>query len=326
VVWSDTRDFNSEIYYKHSTDGGISWTADTRLTNNTAGSDMPSISLSGSTVHVTWYDSRNTNYTIYYKRSSDNGVSWGTDTRVTYSSNDSWYPSISSSGSDVHVVWRDQRNFTTEIYYNHSTDGGLSWGGFDTRLTFNSANSEHPSIWASGQNLHLVFENNQNTNLQIYYKRSTNGGTNWASDTRLTNTSFTSARPSVTVSGNVVHAVWYDSRNGAEDIYYKRDPIGNPVGLTGTGSDIPKEFSLSQNYPNPFNPVSTIKYQIPKESYVTIKLYNQLGSEAGVLFEGTQQAGYYHAAIDGTNLASGIYFCRIIAGDFSKVIKMSLIK
>jgi hypothetical protein len=91
-------------------------------------------------------------------------------------------------------------------------------------------------------------------------------------------------------------------------------------------NEIPSTFNMSQNYPNPFNPVSTIKYQLPKESYVIIKLYNQLGSEAGVLFEGNQQAGYYHAAIDGTNLASGIYFCRIIAGDFSKVIKMSLIK
>jgi flagellar hook assembly protein FlgD len=89
---------------------------------------------------------------------------------------------------------------------------------------------------------------------------------------------------------------------------------------------IPEGFSLSQNYPNPFNPVTMIKYQLPNANHVSIKIYDMLGRETLTLFEGNQQAGYYQATVDGTNLASGIYFCRITAEGFAKTIKMSLIK
>jgi hypothetical protein len=91
-------------------------------------------------------------------------------------------------------------------------------------------------------------------------------------------------------------------------------------------NELPSSFDLLQNYPNPFNPVTALKYQLPCESYVTIKLYDQLGKETALLYEGNQQAGYYQLTVDGANLASGIYYCRLSAGDYSKVIKMSLIK
>jgi hypothetical protein len=101
---------------------------------------------------------------------------------------------------------------------------------------------------------------------------------------------------------------------------------GSITNVQPVSNNIPEEFSLSQNYPNPFNPVTLIKYQLPQSAYTSIKLYDQLGREARVLYEGEHQAGYYQLSIDGRNLASGIYFCRIETEGFSKVIKMSLIK
>ena len=326
AAWYDSRDLNAEIYIKRSTNGGLSWSADTRITNNAASSQFPSIFMEGSLVHLAWTDNRDGNPETYYKRSSDGGVTWGADTRLSFNGSDSWYTSVSASGQNVHVVWRDDRNVTKEIYYNGSTNGGITWGGFDTRITFNSVNSEHPSVSASGSNVHLVYQNDQNTNLQIYYRKSTNAGSNWSGETRLTNTAYTSARPSAIVSGNVVHAVWHDSRNGGENIYYKRDPSGNLVGVTGNGTGIPDDFSVSQNYPNPFNPVTKVNYQLPKTEYVNITLYDQLGREILQLFAGERQAGFYELTVDGTNLASGLYFCTLKAGEHSGVIKMSLIK
>ncbi len=91
-------------------------------------------------------------------------------------------------------------------------------------------------------------------------------------------------------------------------------------------NELPSSFNLLQNYPNPFNPVTTLKYQIPVSAYVSIKLYDQLGREMLALYEGNQQAGYYQLTVDGSNLASGIYYCKINSSDYSKVIKMSLIK
>ena len=155
VVWWDERDGNWEIYYKRSTDGGISWGADTRLTNNSSESYNPSVSVSGSVVHVVWYDERDGNLEIYYKRSTDGGVSWGADTRLTNNPAESHSPSASISGSVVHVVWRDNRDGNYEIYYKRSTDGGVSWEA-DTRLTNNPGISEHPSVSVSGSAVHVV--------------------------------------------------------------------------------------------------------------------------------------------------------------------------
>jgi len=123
VVWYDNRDGNYEIYYKRSVDGGSNWESDLRLTNNSASSEMPSISVSGSFVHIVWYDFRDGNNEIYYNRSTDSGTSWGLDTRLTDQSSNSDYPCISASGNNVNIVWRDGRDGNWEIYYKNSTDG-----------------------------------------------------------------------------------------------------------------------------------------------------------------------------------------------------------
>jgi hypothetical protein len=91
-------------------------------------------------------------------------------------------------------------------------------------------------------------------------------------------------------------------------------------------SNIPKTFSLSQNYPNPFNPFTTIKYELPKDAFVTIKVYDIVGREIFTLVNENKQAGYYSVSFNGINFASGVYFYRIKAGDFNAVKRMVLIK
>ncbi|MEO8665918.1 MAG: exo-alpha-sialidase [Ignavibacteria bacterium] len=226
VVWYDLRDLNYEIYYKRSTDGGISWGADTRLTNNSASSWYTSVSVSGSAVHVVWHDNRDGNE-IYYKRSTDEGVSWGADIRLTNAIGESYYSCGAVSGQVIHIVWQDTRNANSEIYYKRSTDGGVSWGA-DTRLTNDPAASEYPSVSVSGSAVHVVWEDQRN-NAEIYYKLSTDGGLSWGADTRLTNNAGNSFFTSVSVSGSAVHVVWQDNRDGNYEIYYKRDPTGNPM-------------------------------------------------------------------------------------------------
>jgi len=225
IIWSDERDGNSEIYYKRSTDGGSSWGTDKRLTNNLSTSLFPSVAVSGSTVHIVWRDDRDSNNEIYYKRSTDWGINWESDTRLTNNPAESWLPSIAVSGLIVHVVWFDTRDSNEEIYYKRSTDGGLTWGQ-DTRLTNNAASSECPSISVSGSIVHVVWQDWRDGNPEIYYKRSTNGGTNWGADTRLTTNFYESRYPSVSVSGSVMHVIWEDNRDGNYEIYYKRSTNG----------------------------------------------------------------------------------------------------
>jgi hypothetical protein len=234
VVWVDYRDGNSEIYHKRSTDGGATWGGDTRLTSNASVSTYPCVAVAGSAVHVVWNDSRDGNSEVYYKRSGDGGTTWGSDTRLTNNASVSWYPSVAVVGSAVQVVWQDDRDGNREIYHKRSTDGGTTWGS-DTRLTNNASSSQYPSVAFAGSAVHVVWQDDRDGNGEIYFKRSTDGGATWDSDTRLTNNASSSMYPSVTVAGPRVHVVWYDGRDGNAEVYYKRNPAGNPwpdVGCT----------------------------------------------------------------------------------------------
>lgn len=81
----------------------------------------------------------------------------------------------------------------------------------------------------------------------------------------------------------------------------------------GDEKNFPAEFVLEQNYPNPFNPSTTIKYSIQKESQVSLIIYNLLGEQVEILFNGIQSAGYYSTKWNALNFPSGVYFSQIKA-------------
>jgi hypothetical protein len=325
VVWEDYRDScYSEIYYKRSTDGGINWEADTRLTCNTARSGVPSIAFSDSILHIVWEDWNAGNFEIYYKHSTDGGYTWGTDTRLTYNTASSLYPSIAVSGSIVNVVWEDQRDGNREIYYKRSYDAGINWGA-DTRLTNNTANSREPTIAFSGLLVHVVWTDNREGNTEIYYKRSTNIGINWETDTRLTNNSANSLYPSIAISGSLVHIVWRDERDGNPKIYYKRNPTGN-VGIKNISTEIPSAFSLEQNYPNPFNQSTMFNLKCSMAGIVKVSVYDISGKEVATLVNEKLKAGVYSVRFDAGNLPSGIYFYRLQTENYTATKKLILLK
>ncbi|MFA5010978.1 MAG: T9SS type A sorting domain-containing protein [Ignavibacteria bacterium] len=98
------------------------------------------------------------------------------------------------------------------------------------------------------------------------------------------------------------------------------------VGIINISTEIPNEYKLFQNYPNPFNPKTVIRFQLPVASDVSLKVYDVQGREVQTLVNERMQAGTYETAFDGSNLSSGVYFCRIQAGDFTSVKRMVLIK
>ena len=90
--------------------------------------------------------------------------------------------------------------------------------------------------------------------------------------------------------------------------------------------EIPSEFSLKQNYPNPFNPATTINFLIPKEEFVSLKVFNSLGEEVTELVNEAKSAGNYSVLFNAEELPSGIYFYKITAGSFFETRKMILVK
>jgi hypothetical protein len=89
----------------------------------------------------------------------------------------------------------------------------------------------------------------------------------------------------------------------------------------------PNSFYLEQNYPNPFNPSTTIKFNIPEATYVTLRIYDSLGSEIQTLIDNEYRpVGSYQIDFDASNLSSGMYFYKLITPDFIATKKMILVR
>jgi hypothetical protein len=93
-----------------------------------------------------------------------------------------------------------------------------------------------------------------------------------------------------------------------------------------TDGGIPTEFTLYNNYPNPFNPSTTIRYSIPSQGFVSLKIYDVLGKEVASLINTEQPAGFYEVRFDAAELSSGIYFYQLETGSFIQSKKMLLMK
>ncbi len=98
------------------------------------------------------------------------------------------------------------------------------------------------------------------------------------------------------------------------------------TGIKNQNSGLPTTYSLSQNYPNPFNPSTTINFALPKSGNVSLIVYDILGREVAHLVNGDMQAGYHTVEFNASNLASGVYFYRLKAGNFVNVKKLMLLK
>jgi len=90
--------------------------------------------------------------------------------------------------------------------------------------------------------------------------------------------------------------------------------------------DLPIEFNLSNNYPNPFNPSTTIEFTLPKTSKVKLSVYNVLGQEVAVILNENMNAGVHKITFNGERLSSGLYFYKLVGGEYVSVKKMMLIK
>jgi streptogramin lyase len=105
------------------------------------------------------------------------------------------------------------------------------------------------------------------------------------------------------------------------------------IGIQPISSEIPKSFSLSQNYPNPFNPSTKIKFDIPichscegRNPLIALKVYDILGKEIAIIVNEQLKPGSYEVEFDGSNYPSGVYFYKLLAGDYTESKRMVLIK
>jgi len=225
VLWYDYTPGNYEIFYSKSTDGGATWPAGQRITWTSGWSGLPDIAVdSSNNIHVVWSDETPGNAEIYYKKSTDGGVTWSISQRLTWNSGISEVPAIAVNPSgDLHALWWDNTPGNAEIFYKKSTDGGGAWT-LSKRLTWSSGDSQVPAIAIDPSGgLHALWWDNTPGNAEIFYSKSTDGGATWTPGKRLTWSSGGSYGPAIAVDySSKLHVVWQDDTPGDYEIYYKK--------------------------------------------------------------------------------------------------------
>jgi hypothetical protein len=273
-----------------STDGGLTWNlVNSGLTNT----EIRAIYAKGSNLFV---GTRGGGVFL----STNNGTSW---TAVNSGLTMKYVYSLTSIGSDIFAgTW------SAGVF--RSTNNGTNWTAANNGLP----SSEVLALVSAGSNLFAASYNNG-----VYL--STNNGNNWSEVNN--GLSFLSLR-GLAVCGAYLFA-------GADLSGVWRRPLSDMItDVDDSENDLPTEYSLSQNYPNPFNPSTRIKYQVSSISHVTLKVYDVLGNEIATLVNeekapGTHQVDF-RSTINNLQLASGIYYYQLKAGDFLETKKMVFIK
>jgi hypothetical protein len=185
VVWSDTRDTNPQVFYKRSTDYGQTWEDEKRFVDTESNAENPGVAIAGimnSVVHVTWDDDRDGNKEIYYKRSSDWGITWSDDIRLTDSPGASTQPNLHGCvccGADVRIVWVDERNGNPDIYYKYSDDNGITWSE-DIPITADGFLQEHPNLSFCRADVQAAWIDHRSGKPEIWGSHSTDCGMTWS--------------------------------------------------------------------------------------------------------------------------------------------------
>ena len=232
LAWNDGRDgsYNGEVYLKRSSDGGLSWRPDTRLTVRPDTIDKePCLAIAGSVWHLVWTQEDWSAYHMraYYMRSTDGGASWQAPSPLTLDTTSQSQPMVAAVGPNVHVCWGDGRPGTQGIYYRRSADNGATWNA-ERCLTDTTYGPDYPSLAAAGGNVHAAFRVLSAGHFFIAYCGSTDNGLTWSAETALT-TADGMGTAALAAAGSIAHLILYDNRDGNFEIYYKRNPTAGGV-------------------------------------------------------------------------------------------------
>jgi hypothetical protein len=143
------------------------------------------------------------------------------------------------------------------------------------------------------------------------------------------NMGFVVSSSSTTILKSAVGQAFVGTMQGPNTIVeggFLADTLFRTVTSITERGEVPKEYSLQQNYPNPFNPSTTIGFELPHASRVSLKVYNLLGQEVMNLVDDEIQAGAYEVQFNAASLSSGMYIYRLRAGDYAATKRMILMK
>lgn len=332
LLGSVTRYSNNDpldVMFARSTNGGANWSAPVRInddpgTNNYQWFGTLSVAPTGR-IDAVWLDTRDhpgTNLSaLYYSYSTDGGTTWSVNERLSdfFDPHLGWpnqqkmgdYFDMESDSTGAHLAWAATFNNEEDVYYSYITPTIIP-----VELASFSASCAGDVVtlnWTTATELNnRGFEIEKSTDKTNWEKIAFKEGKGTTSETH--HYSYSEKLNDVTSS-----RLFYRLKQVDFDGNFKYSYIAEVI-------ISPSVFSLSQNYPNPFNPATSIAYQLPVNSFVTLKIYDVLGKEVTTLVNEQKPAGKYKVQFDASELGSGVYFYTLSAGNFVQSRKMILLK
>ncbi|MBI4548028.1 MAG: T9SS type A sorting domain-containing protein [Ignavibacteriae bacterium] len=338
LVWNDVRNDTYDIYAQRvNALGDVQWTVNGILVKTSAGGQqfLAMVSDGAGGAIIAWHDSAD----IYAQRVNASGeIEWQTDgvPICTATGNQGSPGIISDDAGGAIFMWGDFRSGTNNHIYAQkvNSSGVVQWQVDGVPIA--TADWENGAMIVSDDvgGAIITWYDTRNGSNDIYAQRvNASGVIEWQSGGVPISTASNNQQLSVIVSDGAGGAIitWQDYRSGTDyDIYAQRvladGTLGNVTGLFDETHSLPERFELEQNYPNPFNPSTTFNFQLPTESFVTLKVYDVLGREVATLVNEKKDPGVHTVTWNAEKMSSGIYTYRITAGTFTAAKKLILLR
>ncbi len=297
ILFTWIRDLTGGGTLLRSTDNGTSWTP--------AMNGLPNAEIAGFTSFGTNLFACSVGHGVF--RSTDNGTSW---TRVNGDVSMRFVTALGNAGPHLLVG-----TLFHGMFYSNSDD--TTWHSITTGWppTYISAFAAYGNLVFAGTH---HYEKGSLQALGVF--RSSDNGMSWtAVNEGLPLGSDAASIECLAIAGKYIFA-------GTSVGVYRRQLAEMIMSVERRADELPVTRSLEQNYPNPFNPATTIRYQLPARSHMSLTVFNTLGQRVSVLQDGEQEAGFHEVKFDGKGLTSGVYFYRMQAGEFVQTKQLIIVK
>ncbi len=342
AVWQDSRHCQYgcvAIFASMSTNGGLNWNANIRADiqgpNEEPCDCCRPFVVSGNSdpILMSFRNNLNNIRDIYVAGANSEFTTFSIPVRASFGN---WYiPACPSTGpvmiQHTSGVWvsafADGRSEPFKIYSSRSIDGAQSFGD-ETLVGGDMAQNFPQLLELNDGRLLIAFQENIPTHdgMRIVGSISDDVGLNWGPLFEISDpaVSFKSHVQLAYDGINTLYAVWIDSRNGNNDIYFA--VLEDETTGLNEPEQLPKSTLLLNAYPNPFNAQTTIEFTLGAPSDVELTIYDITGAKVMAVELAGLAAGQHAIVWDAGDVASGVYFARIEAGDYSNSIKMVLLK
>jgi hypothetical protein len=244
---------SSPIYSQQGPDSGPQ-----NLSNNPGNSTDSRISVFQNNVYLVWIDDTTGNKDIYFKRSVDNGTTFGSTENLSNNPGNSTDSRIGVSENNVYLVWTDDTTGNGDIYFKRSVDNGTTFGETENLSANNSSPSSGAQISAIGNNVYVVWQDMVSGNNEIYYRHSNNTGERFRGVSELSKTLSVDGEsalyPQISAIGNNVYVVWQDKVSGSNEIFLRESNDGGNkfsgiknLSRNNTGDSITPSIASSGN-------------------------------------------------------------------------------